>query len=620
MFRPTNPQVSLLESRFLLPPAKKARLEQSWAHFFLNRVLPLIDEEILQDSFDPENGRPNRSIRLLMGLHLLKAWNDLTDEQVLENLEFNLQWQYALGITAEEAHVPQKTLHNHRVRLIKSEKGLAMFDAITKGLVEMDGLSVSRQRLDSTHIISDIAVLTRLGLFVETLTRYLRELKAEYPEKVASLEGALVRRYLEREGYFSDAKRDQAHRRLPVAAQDVLYLVRRFEGDGSVNTWESFQLLVRLLAEQCDITGGEGQVNGNEEKVNLKDPKKVSGASLQSPYDPDATYGHKGKGYEAQVVETCVKENPYQVLTHVEINGANESDQPATVPIVEKLVEKGLPPETLFADTNYGSGENIVACAVDGVALMAPVHAPDAPDRTDPRWEATADPVQPTTTEASSDPMNEDPVVSDASTNDIAVGPMGSSPCEALDSLAKTDFSADSVPPSSSESSSAPAAVPLGLDAFRFNTTFDKVKACPAGHAPDSQQVLDGKVPYKATFSGSHCQGCPFADHCPTRAVAQTEDRVLNWRDSKAATATRQREQQERAFKEEYRIRSGSESTMEEFKGRHGGRDIRVRRRPRVELDVTLKAMAMNVKRAVEYHVGRLREALKVLNGLPATA
>ena len=38
----------------------------------------------------------------------------------------------------------------------------------------------------------------------------------------------------------------------------------------------------------------------------MKDPKQVSADSLQSPHDPDVTYsGHKGKGYEVQVAETC---------------------------------------------------------------------------------------------------------------------------------------------------------------------------------------------------------------------------------------------------------------------------------------------------------------------------
>ena len=41
---------------------------------------------------------------------------------------------------------------------------------------------------------------------------------------------------------------------------------------------------------------------------------------LQSPHDPDVTYsGHKGKGYEVQVAETCHEENATQLITHVEV-------------------------------------------------------------------------------------------------------------------------------------------------------------------------------------------------------------------------------------------------------------------------------------------------------------
>ena len=47
----------------------------------------------------------------------------------------------------------------------------------------------------------------------------------------------------------------------------------------------------------------------------------MSSDSLQSPYDPDATYGHKGKGYESQIAETCDDDNPYQVITGTAVNG-----------------------------------------------------------------------------------------------------------------------------------------------------------------------------------------------------------------------------------------------------------------------------------------------------------
>ncbi|MCK6458166.1 MAG: transposase, partial [Phycisphaerae bacterium] len=117
MFRPTSPQTSLFEAQFLIPKDKAARLAKSWAEPFRTRVLPLIDEEVFRDAFAADSGRPNTSIRLLVGLHLLRDWHDLTDAEVAEQLEYNLQWQYALGIEPAAAHVSEKTLWTFRERL-----------------------------------------------------------------------------------------------------------------------------------------------------------------------------------------------------------------------------------------------------------------------------------------------------------------------------------------------------------------------------------------------------------------------------------------------------------------------------------------------------------------------
>jgi hypothetical protein len=78
-----------------------------------------------------------------------------------------------------------------------------------------------------------------------------------------------------------------------------------------------------------------------------------------------------------------------------------------------------------------------------------------------------------------------------------------------------------------------------------------------------------------------------------------------------AATATRQREQQEPAFKEDYKLRSGIESTNAEIKGRHGAGDLRVRGKSRVELAMCFKALALNVKRAMQFHTEVLHGALR---------
>ena len=324
MFVPTDKQSSLLESEFLLPPEKVARLRSSWAEPFRERILPLIDEEVFRDGFSETVGRPNKSIRLLTGLHLLKEWNDLTDEQILDQLEFNLQWHYALEVEPGQAHVCQKTLHNYRVLLMENDRAQRMFTQVTRGLAETDGLNLGTQRLDSTHVLSNIAVLTRLGLFVETVTNFLKELRKEAPEAYESLDTGYGRRYLEREGYFSDAKREQARRRLPVVAEDVYALVRIFENDKVVSGVPAFGLLKRLFEEQCEVVEDEQRSSGDDggtgdseagdgagqAPIKLREPKTIASDSLQSPHDPDATYGHKGKGYEVQVSESCEDDNP----------------------------------------------------------------------------------------------------------------------------------------------------------------------------------------------------------------------------------------------------------------------------------------------------------------------
>jgi len=134
-FRPTDPQRSLLESEFLLSAKNRRLLEESWAVPFRDVILPLINEDLLRDA-PKEGGRPNVPMKMLVGLHLLKESHDLTDNQVIENLQFNLQWHCALSLTTDSADVCQKTLHNFRQRVLALDIGERLFRDITAGLLK----------------------------------------------------------------------------------------------------------------------------------------------------------------------------------------------------------------------------------------------------------------------------------------------------------------------------------------------------------------------------------------------------------------------------------------------------------------------------------------------------
>ncbi|MEO5368414.1 MAG: transposase [Magnetococcus sp. WYHC-3] len=115
--------------------------------------------------------------------------------------------------------------------------------------------------------------------------------------------------------------------------------------------------------------------------VILKEGKEIASDSLQSPFDPDASYdGYKGVGYQAQLSETCGAGNPINVITRVEVEPAHVSDQHAIVPALDDLAAREIAPEEMFADTAYNSGDNLLEAAERGVELMAPTPGKADPD------------------------------------------------------------------------------------------------------------------------------------------------------------------------------------------------------------------------------------------------
>jgi len=385
MFRRTDSQATFGSLDVLLSPEKIARLEKKhWAGGFRRKALPVLlaHEETFRPLFCEDNGRPNKPVAATLGVIILKEMFDLTDEAALDQFEFNASWQYALDAEPDEAHLCQKTLHNFRVKMSEAEEEgtltySALFDEIVWAIIKDKGLKVGKQRLDSTHIRSNMAVLNRLGLFTHTITAFVKKLRKQHPRLFAALPPGIHERYVDREGYFADSPSSDGRRRLSQCAADVWRLVDRFRGHRSVSGMPSYLRLQRLLEEQCIIEGEDPtDPDGDGPEgvpVRPKDPKveKIPATSLQGS-DDDATYGHKGKGYQAQVAETCDEENEIEVVTHVSVEGAHASDQHATIPVLDDLAQKGCQPDTLLADTNYGRGQNIVDAAQRDVDLVSP--------------------------------------------------------------------------------------------------------------------------------------------------------------------------------------------------------------------------------------------------------
>ena len=565
MFRARDPQVNLWQSEFLVTPKKAKLLQRSWAEVFRNDALPLIDEERFAPMYCPDNGRPNRAVQTVLGVHILKEMFNLTDQESLEQLEFNLLWHHALRLDMEDSHLPQKTLHNFRVRLMQHDGGRVAFCETTDRIIESLGLRTGKQRLDSTHIMSNIAMLTRLGLFCETIRLFLRAVARENPKLGESVAQGLAQRYLKEDGEatsYEDVRSGEGRRRLAVCARDLYRLVDRLRGTSAAKM-EEYRLLERLLQEQCHVgKHSDGRPEADDDDVGegkvpiaLKKPKEVRSDSLQSPHDPDATYsGHKGKGYEVQVSETCDEENPTQIITHVEVTPSSGSDAEVTVPVVDALGERDIRPKELWSDTSYGSGRNGWEAGRRGTELVSPVG--------------------------------------------------GAAPKEA-------------------ETSEEP--VRLTAADFQIDVTANRPTVCPAGHqAVAEYEDEDAPERVEVHFTREICEPCPLRPRCPVRWRRRPElaggrslgAYVLSADLVRVNIERRRRAEANGDWRKRYALRAGIEGTNSELKRRHGLGRLRVRGGRRVRLVVYLKALACNIKRMVRVRLAEKAQTVLQEAGL----
>jgi hypothetical protein len=373
MFVKNNTQQSLFQPCLTLPDRLVKKLAASWAEVFRNDVLVHIPEDAFAHLYCDDNGRPNFPIALLVGLSLIKELRNYTDAQLFEAFHFDLLVHHALGIASGEVTMAERTMYNFRARAAGDAAVLQVFEDLTDRMISALSLCTEVQRLDSTQVSSNMVHLSRLQLFVQTMERFVAKLTAE---QVAVLPEVIQERYVERAGYFADTTGANSRRRLGQAAQDLAVLVDHFAADVQVRDLPAYGLLVRLFGDQCEI-----QTDNGERVAILKDPSEIASDSLQAPSDPDATYSHhKGKGYQVQLAETCHPANPVELITHVAVEGAHESDHNALLPCIEATQQRDIGPDQLLADTSYSSGDNLVAAADKGVDLVAPTPGTVDPD------------------------------------------------------------------------------------------------------------------------------------------------------------------------------------------------------------------------------------------------
>lgn len=361
MFKKTDPNPQL--DMFTAPvmqlgsrASKKYSEPQAWHNQFYSLVTTKIDEEIFKPLF-PEgkkSGRPNASIRVLVGMSILKEGYGCSDEDLFEKCEFDLLTRKALGLELLTDVIPSiDTYYLFRRRICEYEQknGVDLmqkcFEQVAGEQVRLLKISGKCVRMDSKLIGSNIACQSRYELIHTTLARFLKAnslspLSAEQQEQAKAYLGEDSSKTV----YRSDA--DALQSRLSQIGQFIMDVLAAYSDTASF-----YALLKRLFDEQYTVEDG---------KAVLRDKKTIKADSLQNPNDPDASYrdkhGQKVQGYVTNITET-VEEGKPSIITSVQVETAVFADCHFLQDAVENSERvTGSTIEDLYADGAYQSPEN----------------------------------------------------------------------------------------------------------------------------------------------------------------------------------------------------------------------------------------------------------------------
>jgi len=348
----------------VIPSAGYRIIAGGWQGVFRHALLEVMPVGELAENFSQSLGAPTKELYSMAGLVFLADFHNWNAEQAVEVYIFRTDVQYALNLEPGVT-VCSRTIERYQKLFRDNDLAAQVFHDVATVLIEKLELDITRQRLDSTHVFSHMADFGRTKLMGVAIKRFLTQVKRHAPESYDALSEPLRRRYEPAESHlFAGAKDAEARQRSrQQAAEDLLFIIEGFADRADMTGRSSYKALVTIFSQQCELSDGKVVVRA-----------KTGGDCVQNPSDVDATYsGHKGKGYQVQLAETCAPENEVQLITGALPQTACEPDGGSVVPMLDQLEESKLLPEEMLADTLYCGDENVQAAETRGVELVGPI-------------------------------------------------------------------------------------------------------------------------------------------------------------------------------------------------------------------------------------------------------
>ena len=333
-----------------------------WQNQFRENVLKKIDETIFKVLFS-DFGAPNASIRLLLGMMILKEGFGWSDKQLFSEINFNLLVRSALGLfnLNDKVIVPSTYyLLRHNVGEYEEKSGENLIDktfqSITSAQVIEFNVNGNSLRMDSKLMGSNIGYYSRYEIIHETLRVFFKSLSEEQKQRIGKEERDELSTLLKEKGSGVVYRSTKAEVETKLFSLGLLIWKLLSLFTESEN--ETHKILNRVFEDHFKVEDGD--------KIVIKNKKEILSTSVQSPHDTDCTFRSKGdqkvKGYHANIVETC-DDNSLNLITDAHMELANIAESKFTIDGIEKSEEVlGHHIENCHADGAYQNPKNNDYC------------------------------------------------------------------------------------------------------------------------------------------------------------------------------------------------------------------------------------------------------------------
>jgi transposase len=372
-----NPQRSLFEAQTWPHPIPSDSFYARMAS--VNEVL--FRDEDLATMYCLDNGRPSVPPSLLSGVTLLQFYDNVSDEEAIERLRFDLRWKVALNLPLDFAGFDPSTLVYFRKRLIANQKERYAFDRLI-AVARAVGFLPDRLTVltDTTWAQGAGAVQDTYTLLRKSIRKLLRQMGYALPQKRRGLAPdvqRLLATYLDQDHKapidWTDPQQRVAQLQTLVHDADAtLDLAATHTDDAEVRTtgW----ILTKVLGDDI-VTNDQGQAQLGEGTA----PDRILSVT-----DPEMRYGHKSKAFRFEGYKVQVTTEPTSELivdiADVPAPGSDGQHLPAMVARVEAQADVVI--ERIIGDGAHGSGPNRAWCADHApqpIDLVVPLAQPPDP-------------------------------------------------------------------------------------------------------------------------------------------------------------------------------------------------------------------------------------------------